>query len=616
MRTPHTRTLMLVLVAALSCMAIGVFGNAYFSRMFFAEAAARGENTLGLAVAALKGQMARYEKLPELIADNDDIKAILADPSDRAGIAWANDYLKTINGLLESSDIYVMRSDGTTIAASNFDSATSFIGENFAYRPYFRDALDGGLGRFFALGTTSLKRGYYFGAPIRNEAAIVGVVVFKVDVDAIEQSWKGADYEIIVTDPEGIIFMTGRPEWMYSGLLPLTAERLERTAATRRYANASLRNLPVTRDSYENDLELMTIASGGEAREFLVVADDMPEADWTVRVLLDTASARSQTIIATMATVLVVALGAMGAAFYLQRQARMRDRMHLQREAREQLERRVAERTEDLARLNHKLAVEVGERRGTEAQLRRTQHDLVQAGKLAALGQMSAALSHEFNQPLGAARNYADNALVLLDRNRLSEARENILRISSLTERMAAISGHLRNFARKPNQELRSIRLDDVIADTHEIVAWRLKAAQAQLVVDLADAPLCVIGGSVRLQQVLVNILSNAADAVEHLENRMIWLSARRAGSNVVISIRDSGPGIADGIAERIFDPFFSTKGVGKGLGLGLSISYNIIKDFGGTLVVANHPGGGAEFTIELNAAEAQREDQVKESAQ
>ncbi|MFN7225573.1 MAG: sensor histidine kinase, partial [Paracoccaceae bacterium] len=224
--------------------------------------------------------------------------------------------------------------------------------------------------------------------------------------------------------------------------------------------------LPVTRDSYENNLELMTIANGGETREFLVVADDMPEADWTVRVLLDTASARSQTIIATMAIVLVVALGAMGAAFYMQRQARMRDRMHLQREAQEQLERRVAERTEDLARLNRKLAVEVGERRGTEAQLRRTQYDLVQAGKLAALGQMSAALSHELNQPLGAARNYADNALVLLDRNRLSEARENIVRISSLTERMATISGHLRNFARKPNQELRAIKLDDVIADT------------------------------------------------------------------------------------------------------------------------------------------------------
>jgi two-component system, NtrC family, C4-dicarboxylate transport sensor histidine kinase DctB len=228
----------------------------------------------------------------------------------------------------------------------------------------------------------------------------------------------------------------------------------------------------------------------------------------------------------------------------------------------------------------------------------------VQAGKLAALGQMSAALSHEFNQPLAAVRNYADNAAVLIERGRVVEASDNIARISKLTERMASISKHLRNFARMPNRQLRAVPLEQVVADTMEVIAWRLKAADAEINIDLGPVPPIVRAGPVRLQQVLVNIISNAADAVEGLDDRRIDLAARSSGSQVLITVRDRGPGVPEGIVGRVFDPFFSTKGVGKGLGLGLSISYNIVKDFGGNLSVERHPGGGAVFTIALDAAE------------
>jgi two-component system, NtrC family, C4-dicarboxylate transport sensor histidine kinase DctB len=244
----------------------------------------------------------------------------------------------------------------------------------------------------------------------------------------------------------------------------------------------------------------------------------------------------------------------------------------------------------------------VAERRATEQQLRKTQSDLVQAGKLAALGQMSAALSHEFNQPLAAVKTYADNAAILIDRERIAEARDNVSRISSLTDRMAAISRHLRNFARKPNQKLGPVPLAEAVADTLEIVGGRLKAADATLNVDLGPVPITVRAGSVRLQQVLVNIISNAADAVEGLSDRSIDLAARKKDGKALITISDHGPGVPDAIAERIFDPFFTTKGVGKGLGLGLSISYNIIKDFGGSLRVGKAAGGGAQFVIELEA--------------
>ena len=582
-------------------LAVAISGTSVATWLYFDQAAARGQTTLRLAVAALSGHMSRFEPLPALIADHDDIKALVADPENPALRAGGNDYLKEINALLKSSDIYVMTPDGNTVAASNHDGPTSFVGENFSYRPYFQDAMAGSQGRFFALGTTSLKRGYYFSSPVIVDGAIRGVVVFKVDIDGLEASWQGGDNVIFVADPEGIIFMTGRPEWLYASVLPLTPERLARTQASRRYADAVLRELPLKEGTAAGQ-RLMTVTSGPGSAEYLVLSEPMPAAGWTVNVLLDTASVRAQTFMSVAAALLLLGLATLAGAIFLQRRARLAERMEMQRTAQAELERSVAERTADLALLNRQLETEVAERRGTEQQLRQTQSDLVQAGKLAALGQMSAALSHEFNQPLAAVKTYADNAAILIDRQRSAEARDNLVRISGLADRMASLGRHLRNFARKPNQKLGPVPLDEVVRDTLEIVSARLKAADATLAVDLGPSPPTVRAGSVRLQQVLVNVISNAADAVEGLPDRTIELQARRRSGKVLLTVRDRGPGIPAAIAERIFDPFFTTKGVGKGLGLGLSISYNIVKDFGGSLRVANHPDGGAIFTVELDA--------------
>ncbi|NRP73297.1 C4-dicarboxylate transport sensor protein DctB [Ensifer psoraleae] len=577
-------------------------GNAIATRRYMQEASAQATTTLRLAVSALSGHLNRYQALPALIADHDDVKELATRPQDRRLRESVNSYLKEINKLLRSSDIYVITPDGDTIAASNYDGPASFVGQNFSYRPYFQDALKGVQSRFYALGTTSLKRGYYFGSPIHIGREIRGVIVFKVDIETIEASWQGGEYKLFVFDPEGIIFMSGSPEWLYAGILPLTPERLARTEASRRYANAVLRPLPVSR-SRLFDHQLMRIATGDTSREYLVLSQYMPEADWTVNVLIDTASVKTQAMTAVAAAMLLCGLAGLAVAVLLQRRARLRERLLMQAQAQSELERRVEERTADLARVNAQIEEEIAERRLTEQQLRQTQADLIQAGKLAGLGQMSAALSHEFNQPLAAAKTYADSAALLMERGRTTEASDNIRRISGLIDRMASISRHLRNFARKPNEKLGPVPLDEVMRDTMEIVAARIKAANATVNIDLGDAPLVVRAGSVRLQQVLVNVISNAADAVESLNDRVISVKARREGDQVVITIRDRGPGVASAIAERIFDPFFSTKGVGKGLGLGLSISYNIVKDFGGNLTVSNHVEGGAVFRIELAAS-------------
>lgn len=600
------RLLATLCLAPLLLFAVVFQGGAWATRSYMDEASLQASSALRLAVSALSGHLSRYEPLPALIAEHDDIKELIAHPDDKALRDAANVYLKDINRLLESSDIYVITLDGNTIAASNYEQPASFIGQNFSYRPYFQDAAKGRQSRFYALGTTSFKRGYYFASPILVRGRISGVIVFKVDIDSIETSWRGGEYKIFVSDPEGIVFMTGSPEWLYSSILPLNAERLNRTQASRRYAEAELKPLPITRSMLDHH-ELMTMTTA-DRREYLVLSQYMPEADWTVNVLMDTASVRAQARTTIIAIVLFLCLAGLALAIVLQRRARLAERMRMQIEARNELEHRVEERTADLALVNQRIEEEIAERRMTELELRKTQADLIQAGKLAGLGQMSAALSHELNQPLAAAKTYADSAAMLIDLERVPEARDNVRRISGLIDRMASISRHLRNFARKPNEKLSPVALDAVIADTLEIVSARLKTADADLLIELHDDAGMVKAGSVRLQQVLVNIITNAADAVEGLDDRRIHVAAERRDDKIILTVRDHGPGVPAAIADRIFDPFYTTKGVGKGLGLGLSISYNIVKDFGGSLSVSNHPEGGAVFRIELEAATAARE--------
>lgn len=602
---PRWRRLGALAAALALVMAVGAGRFAYdrFHAAALDLSATRAQNTLSLAVAALSGQLRRFDRLSGLIAQQPVIRALLFAPRGAAELQAANLYLRETARLLQASDIYVMGLDGTTLAASNFDGPRSFVGGNFAFRPYFQDALTRGEGRFYALGTTSGVRGYYFGAPVLIDDSNTGVLAIKIDLDAIEQSWRGSDYEVIVTDPESLVFMTTHPDWAFGATEALSPERLARTRATRRYAEAEITALDITRAVGPGGADLWRMPDG---EEYLVVTQPMPEADWSVRVLVNTAGARQQALIRLAIALLLGVLGVLAGVVIVQRRARLRERMALQAEARAELERRVEERTAELADLNTRLGAEVVERTAAEARLRTTQAELVQAGKLAALGQMSAALSHEFNQPLGAARNFAENAQLLIERGRIDEAKGNIERILGLIGRMGDLSRHLRNFARKPNAQLSDVSLSEAIAAAQEILGWRFRALEVDLLLEVE--PLEVRAGQVRLQQVLVNILANALDALEGVERREITLRVRRDGERAVLTVADSGPGIAPQLLDRIFDPFFSTKGVGKGLGLGLSISYNIVHDFGGLLAVANAPGGGAVFTLTLPLAKGARD--------
>ncbi len=606
MKTLRSRIYLAIGIAGVAgALLIASLGSGYATRFFFDQTAQRAESTLRLTVAALSGALSRFGPLPELIADSPDVRALLERSSQTGLVSQLNGQLKKINDVVEASDIYIMKPDGLTIAASNFDTDKSFIGKNFSYRPYYTDAIAGGQGRYFALGTTSLKRGYYFAAPVRHVDTVLGVVAVKMDVDEIETAWRSAEHEIIVVDEYGIIFMSGRPEWRFKAIRPLSPAILERIEATRRYPTSSLLELPFAYLEGSGGGHLLaSVDQEGTHTEYLVKSAAMPAAGWTVHVLAKTAPARTQAYVSLAVGLLLLLTLILTGTFFIQRRQSLMDRIAAQQAAQNQLERRVDERTADLNRANEKLVAEVAERKSAEEELRQAQADLIQASKLAALGQMSAALSHEFNQPLGAAKSYADNAASYIDRGRIGEARDNITRISTLVDRMAAIGKHLRNFARKPDDKLAAVPVGQVINDAVEIVAGHVRDRSAQITIEPGEEPLYALGGMNRLQQVLVNLLSNALDAMETAAEPRIEISAMSAGAGrILIKVRDHGEGIDEAATGKIFDPFFTTKGVGKGLGLGLSISYNIVKDFGGRLTVESHPEGGAVFIVDLERA-------------
>jgi two-component system C4-dicarboxylate transport sensor histidine kinase DctB len=389
----------------------------------------------------------------------------------------------------------------------------------------------------------------------------------------------------MVTDPAGIVFMASRPDWRLRASVPLTPRALSVIRGNKQYPADRLALLDVVRWA-EGGVDLAAI----DGMEYIISSGDaLAGTGWTVTSLRRAAPARLQAGMVFVAIALLAVL-TLCVVSYLRHRAAQRVQVH------KMLEQRVEQRT---MALRH----EIDERRRTEEKLRRTQAGRVQAGKLSALGQMSAALSHEFNQPLQAVKAYAENALTFLDRGETGEVRENVARISRMADRMAAISRHLRNFARRPGEAIGPVPLGLVIDDALAVSAPKLKASDVVLNYAPAEGAPWVMGGHVRLQQVLVNLISNAIDAMEGAGRLTIAVAPEGTGWRVMV--RDEGPGLPPGAAEQMFDPFFTTKPMGQGLGLGLSISYNIVRDFGGTLWGADHPEGGAIFGIDLVAAKA-----------
>jgi two-component system C4-dicarboxylate transport sensor histidine kinase DctB len=561
------------------------------------------EATLRLSADGLRGALDRFKPLPALIAERPILRDLLRDTDNDGLLPYVNEQLRQTAISIGASDVFLMDIAGNTIAASSYRTPLSFIGRSYAFRPYFTQALEGGIGRFFALGTVSGERGYYFAAPVLADTRIIGVIAVKFTVDPFEDAWRDSGANIIVHDLNGIIFLASRADWQFRAMTPLTPGALASIEQTRQYPLDRLVPLVLTPQSAPQDLAIVRIADGESPSDYLSVSERITAAGLTVTLLAPAAEARRQALYFMTFAAVVAMLATAIFIVIRQRRAQLRERLNLQHAVQMELEQRVFDRTSELSTANARLQTEVEERTAAEVQLRQTQAQLIQAGKLAGLGQMSAALSHEINQPLAAVKSYVDNAAAFLDRGFLQEARDNMTRISAMTDRMASISKHLRNFARRPQQATGPLIFNAVVQDAIAVSDVRIKADNASIDYTPPGHEVWVIGGHVRLQQVIVNLISNALDAMSGTPDPVVFVTI----DGTTLTVRDTGPGVDPEIADQIFDPFFSTKGPGKGLGLGLSISYNIVHDFGGSLTVANHQLGGAVFTLTLLAPKPEK---------
>lgn len=571
------------------------------------------DNELRLSATGLTGHLSRHDYLPRLLASREAVRRFLSSPASQDPMPL-NRLLDRFRATTGVSDIYLLDRHADTLAASNWHRPDTFIGQNYAFRSYYSDAIAGRQGRFYGLGVQSLERGYYFSAPVwlddtAPDASPDGVMVVKVLLDAMEESWAEQEAELLVTDADDIIFMASRPELRMASLAPLSAEEREALLATRRYADEPLHHsgLEVLAPLGERT-RLVGFSSGPLAGErFLGLQRALPELGWEMLILkpLDPVT-QAQWVSALLAGGLY-GIVLLGGGFGWQRLRLRRERelfaereRHTLAQARDELERNVASRTRDLVETNRRLSDEVEERKRAEADLRQTRDELIQAAKLAVLGQLAAGINHELNQPLAAIRAYAENARAFLARERLESADRNLAEIVELTGRMAEISAQLRQFSRKGDERRSAVSVSDCFEYALRLFQTRLQDAGVQIERHFPEAPVWVRADPVRLEQVLVNLIGNALHAMAGRDAPRLTLSVEADRESIELAVEDIGPGIPPEQLTQIFEPFFTTKSPGSGLGLGLSISSRIVDDLGGRLDAGNRPEGGARFTIRL----------------
>ncbi|MFC1234883.1 ATP-binding protein [Vibrio sp. F74] len=540
----------------------------------------------------LSSQLDKYAYIPQLLSKDSELIDALTSPQNGAQIDITNRYLQNVNAIIGASDTYLLDKDGTTIASNNWHTDTSFVGRNFAFRPYFQQAINGQRGQYFALGSTSGKRGFYYSYPIVFAAERLGVVVVKTDLSDIEENWSSDNSYFIATDPNGVIFMSSNEKWLYRSLFSISDTLKAEIADDRRYLDKQIESLGFSTDHPTQMGEIRKNTSVFFSHQYLSAKQPLNSQELEIRVLAPTLLLFWQLFDFFMITTLVYALVFVIWLLIRNRQIKQRQIAQIEMEAKQKLEFQVMERTAELQ-------MEIDEREKTEVMLMQTQEELIQAAKLAVLGQMSASISHELNNPLAAIRSFAENGKRFLDRGQPERTTDNLTRISALTDRMANISQQLKSFARKTSSnELVVAQIYPIIISSMELVKPQYRAHQIQLATHIENEKLVGKVNLIHLEQVLINLMTNAMDELTNAETRKVEITLCETETEILIHIDDSGRGLKIKDQQHLFEPFYTTKK--NGLGLGLSISLQIMQTMGGDLCSGVAELGGARFTITL----------------
>ena len=472
--------------------------------------------------------------------------------------------------------IYLMDLHGDTIAASNWNENLTFLGQNYGFRPYFRQAAAGERGEFFAIGATTSQPGYFIAEPVRGATGdIIGVVAIKLDLNNLANAWTSAREFVFVSNADGIVVLASDPAWRYKAIAPLTTAQRNAIIAARQFGIQPLDNL----DWGASSKDVATL--NGNA--YLHVETSLARPDWRLHYLADlnlvTGRATAFTAALVSAILLVLAV-----SIYLRSQ-----RMRVALDA-SQAERRA------LRRVNSDLEREIDERRKAEKRLTKAQEDLARAGRLAALGQLSASVTHELGQPIAAMRNY----LTAAEFDKTGDQSDVLKRLGRIAIRMESITKQLKFFASRGEHGLVDVDLCQLIDGAEVLLGPDFKSQKVNVQTVVPNSSVLVSGNRLRLEQVMVNLLRNSLDALQETDDRQIWITISKTGGIARIGVEDNGQGLMGQTTEELLEPFHTTRASGQGMGLGLAISAAIVKEHEGTLTASNRNQGGACFVIEI----------------
>ncbi len=558
-------------LCAVLAVSAGVWRYAYLQAL--EQLTLQGTADLALASDRLVGQLERYRELSVLLADH----PVVVSVSERDMRDKARALFLAVADMTGAMNIMFVDLAGRVTMAVGNDP-----GVDMRELDYVKRAKQGALGWGHGTDAPLATRAFYHAAPVFDRAGRVsGTVIVAAGISEIEDEWRGGFRPVFFTDTRGEVFITNRSElvgWKRPegepGLIPANGEDP---------AFASYRT---------GGHEVWQMGWGPYLPpNALHIAQDLPIIGLMGETLVDVAPARRLALLQSAAVAaLCLAFGAMLFLATERRRALAQDKA--------ELEARVTQRTEALSKTNAALRSEIAEREQAQAALARAQSDLVQAGKLSALGQMSAGISHELNQPLMAIRSFAENAIKFLERDRPDQVAGNLERISDMARRMGRIIQNLRAFSKQQVEPMAKVDLICVLDYALEMIETRAAQMNVEISYDAPDGPVWVQGGEVRLGQVFGNLLQNALDAMSESAERRLRISVL-VGNSVSVEIRDTGQGVCE--PEKVFEPFYSTKEVGtsEGMGLGLSISYGITKSFGGDIRMQNC-APGALFIVDL----------------
>ena len=551
------------------------------------------EQRVQLVANALTAEVGRQDHLPVVLSLDPDVRNALRS-RDAGSLERLSRKLEVVSREADTRALYLIAPNGIVVASDNWQAPDTLVGRNLADQPYFKKAVENGRSSDLGVEPESNRTRYYLAESVRAGADLLGIAVVRIEFDALEAAWERAAERVLVADPDGIVFLASDPAYKYRSIGGKTVS--DSAEVAKRYPGVLAEPIHFAMLERRGADSIIDVESPDAGASYLYQTMQLPLYGWTIHRFTDLASVREDqrdgTIIGGAIVALIIAL-----VLYVIERHRA---YVVEKAAATQLKTQVEERTRDLSESNASLQTEIDEHRHTEARLRTTQNELVQAGKLAALGQMSAALAHEINQPLAAIRTFMASTKIYLQRGDSKQVIKNLDLIDGLAERMANITTHLKAFARKSEPgRPEQVEVARAVEGALFLVESQIKAAGVRL--NRAIEPgLRVSGYAVQLEQVLVNLIANALDAVADVKEPAIGIEVRGTQDTVRIRIADNGPGIPPEVIERIFDPFMTTKPIGKGLGLGLSITYGIVQDFRGHMHAENRAGGGAELIVEL----------------